>query len=62
VVGEDHGAFDQVLQLANVPRPVVRRQRRHGLRANAIDALAELPGESLDEVGDKGLYVLAALA
>src|ERR1700723_166274 len=32
--GDDHGAFNHVLQFANIARPVIFAQRRHGRRWN----------------------------
>src|ERR1700722_10354478 len=32
--GDDHGAFNHVLQFANIARPVIFAQRRHGCRWN----------------------------
>src|SRR5580692_8004058 len=32
--GQNHGALDEILQLANVPRPVVGNENRHRFRRN----------------------------
>ena len=39
--GQEHGAFDGVPQLANVPRPGIRLQPRHRVRRDARDPLPE---------------------
>ena len=39
--GEDDGAFEHVLQLADVARPRVCEQSLHGPRADPVDALAD---------------------
>jgi hypothetical protein len=59
---EDDGSLDQVLELADVPRPAVLLERGHGLGGDRFDPFAhpprELPGEVTHERGD----VAAALA
>src|SRR5262249_19265051 len=52
-VGEDHCAFNQVLELRVVPRPVVCLQSLHCLFTNALDVLAALTGKLIDKVADQ---------
>ena len=59
---EDHGALDQVLQLADVARPVVARQRLHRLGRDRLDRLLHPPRELLREVAHQHRDVLAPLA
>src|SRR4029453_19416007 len=47
---EDDGSFDEVLELANVPRPVTARQRHHGFGRNGVDALVHPSGKLADEI------------
>jgi hypothetical protein len=61
-VGQDDGAIDRVLQLADVAGPVVGGEQGQGLGAGADHALAFLDIEAADEVLDQGRDVLAPLA
>ena len=44
-LGQQHGALDQVPQLAHVARPGIGQERRFGLVGQAADRLAEFPAE-----------------
>ena len=59
---QDHGAFDVVLQLADVPGPVVFAQQAHGLAVDGFDLAAVLVAVTLEEEGDELRDVVAALA
>src|SRR5262249_30573192 len=60
--GEDDGAFDGVLELAHVARPVVLTQGGHGIRRNALDALVQATREPLDAGAHQIRNVLRPLA
>src|SRR5262245_18422687 len=47
---ENDGALDDVLQLADVPRPVVARELAEGALADRVDRLPELAGAAHHEV------------
>src|SRR6266403_467515 len=47
---EDYAAFDEILQLANVPGPRVQGKFRHRFRGNAVDLLTHPAGINLDKV------------
>src|SRR5262245_32835626 len=47
---EDDGALDDVLELPDVSRPVIRRELAHGLLADRLDGLAHPRGVRHDEV------------
>src|SRR5205807_3594889 len=55
-------ALDDVLELADVPRPGIGQETIHGLLGDRLDALAELLGEARDEEGDELGDVRPALA
>src|SRR6185295_5824605 len=58
--GQRHAALDDVLQLAHVPRPVIRLERRERALRHAPDVLLELPRILLDEMlGEEGDVLLA---
>src|SRR5579863_1057600 len=48
--GQDHGPFDNVLQLPYVPRPIVMPQDFHDLWRNLRDVAVHLARELADEV------------
>ena len=50
-LGEQHGALDDVEELAYVARPRVLLEHLQGLRREPLHALAELRIEALDERG-----------
>ena len=60
--GQRHAALDDVLQLAHVPRPVIRLERRERALGHAPDVLLELPRIFFHEVVDKEGDVLLAVA
>ena len=49
-VAHEHGSLDRVLELANVARPVIRREHVDRRRRDAPDALAVFARVLLDEV------------
>src|SRR5437867_9569683 len=52
-ITDDHRALDDVLQLADVARPVVRLKQRRRLLGDAADPLADAVGVAMDEVFDE---------
>src|SRR6266478_7291281 len=58
---EDHSALDEVLQLADIPRPFAVRQRLHCGGGNRIDLLLHLSCALLDEVTNQQGNVLPPL-
>jgi hypothetical protein len=61
-VGNEHGAFENRPELANIPRPRVRLDRLDGIGADASDMLPELLIEHLDVVTYQGLEVSGSRA
>src|SRR5215510_314401 len=59
---QDHRAFDDVAQLADVAGPVVTEQQSLCLRRHALDAAVEPLIEVADEMSDERQYVLTAFA
>src|SRR5437016_1965317 len=59
---DDHCAFHQVLQLANVARPGVPLEGSHGFRRNAVDLLPHAAAKQPHEMRDKSRNVLPALS
>src|SRR5579872_7144760 len=59
---QEDGAFQKVLQLANIPRPIMAAQRIHHVRGNDIDDLVKAIREFAHEVVDEEGNVVAALA
>ena len=59
---EDHRPLDVVLQLADIPRPVVLAQEPHRLGVDAAHLAPILLGVAIEEEEHQGLDVLAALA
>src|SRR5216117_1782938 len=60
--GEDHGALDEVRELADVPGPSVSTERVQRLARDDLDAVVHWTPEPLDEVADQGRNVLGPLA
>ncbi len=56
--GQNDGAFDQVLQLANVARPRISHQRLHRRRRHARDRPVHAPGTLVGEIRDQQRNVL----
>src|SRR6266849_6684445 len=52
-ITQDHRALDEVLQLADVARPVVRMKQRRRRRGDAADPLADALGVAMGEVFDE---------
>src|SRR5690606_26833456 len=59
---QDHGALDDVLQLADIPRPVVALQQRGLLPRERERRVAELLAGALEEMACELHDVVAALA
>ena len=59
---DNDGALEEILQLANVPRPVVSTENLHRLGGNGVDPLVHPPGVLLDEVADQKGNIFAAVA
>src|SRR5262245_63268133 len=59
---QDHRAFDDVAQLADVAGPVVTEHQSLGLRRHALDAAVEPLIEVADEMSNEKQYVLATFA
>src|SRR6267154_5241614 len=61
-VAQDHGPLDDVLELPNVPWPVVRLEERQRGPADLPDALAGFRGKPLDQIFDQERDVFGTLA
>jgi hypothetical protein len=61
ILREYDGALNQILQFADIPRPLVVDQRQHGRFRYYFDALADLAAAQLDEVPHQPLNVFAAV-
>ncbi len=61
-VGDDHGPFDKVLQLAHVPRPGILHQEGPCRGTDGRNGLAHPPAEGVQEVPDQVEDVFAAVA
>ena len=59
---ERHGAIHAVLELANVPRPVVAEKRRRHVRGEVHLAASRLRRELLEEVRCESQHVAVPLA
>ncbi len=59
---ENRGAFDDVLELAHVARPVVARRALEECRRNAVEGLAQFAGCFSEEVAHEQRDVLAPFA
>ena len=60
--GENNGALHQILQLANISRPVVSDQNAHGLAGDGVHHLAHAAGELLHEVAHQQRYIVLPVA
>ena len=61
MVGKDDGTFDQILQvLADITRPMVRAECRHGFLRNVLDLPAQPAAENLDKMRHQGRDVFPA--
>src|SRR5271167_2723389 len=59
-VGKDYGAFDQVLEFADISWPWVRSQRRHGFGRNVFNFSTHPPSKLFDKMRHQGRNVFAA--
>src|ERR1700704_3439753 len=59
---EDHTALDQVLQLTDVSRPVISRQRGHRLFRTALDSPRHLLGKLVCKEVDQQGNIFGPLA
>ena len=50
--GEDNAPLDEILEFANVPRPLIRDEGRHRFRSNAFDFLTHPAGINLSKMFD----------
>ena len=62
LVAQDHVALDQVLQFANVARPVILLQRGHQVCGKGAGAAVVFAVVVLEEIGDQVRNVARALA
>jgi hypothetical protein len=57
---DDHG-LDEILELANISRPLVAHEQRHGFRRNryfgTVMLLARMSDEGFNEQGDVGFAI-----
>src|SRR5713101_40491 len=60
--GKKDGAFDQILQFADVAGPSVTCENVHGLGGDVFDLFVEAAAESLHEVADEERDVFVTLA
>src|SRR5260370_1887880 len=58
---EDYAPLDEILELANVPRPLIRDKGRHRFRRNMFDLLIHPAGINLDKMCDKRRNIFPAL-
>jgi len=47
---DDYAALDEILELANIARPLIRDEGRHRFRGNVLDLLVHPAGIDLDEI------------
>src|SRR5277367_2518038 len=59
--GQNHGALDEILQLANVPWPMIGDQNIHGFRGNRVDRPVHAPRELPGKVPDQQRNIVAAI-
>src|SRR5258705_10343224 len=59
---QNYAPLDKVLQLPNVSRPVIARQRSHRLLRNALDSSLHLLSELLCEEMNQHGYIFRPLA
>jgi len=50
---QDYAPLDEILQFANVPRPLVGTERSHGFRRNVFDLLTHPAAIQLDKMCDQ---------
>jgi len=62
VIRSDDGAFDQVLQFADVSRPTIGRECCHCFWWNEVNRLARAPSETLDKMRNQLGNVIRALS
>src|SRR5258705_11988893 len=62
ILGEDHRALDDVLQLSNVPRPRIVPEKSNGAVAEPPDRLPELARTATHEVLHEPRNVIASIA
>src|SRR5580700_7290152 len=60
-VGKDYRTLDEVLQLANIPRPMPTRELPHGCGGNRFDLLVHEAAVLLRKVADQQWNILRAL-
>lgn len=60
-VRHHHGAFDEVVQFANIAGPVVPLQRVHHMRGDTADLFVHARRENADEMTHQGLDVVHAV-
>ena len=58
---EDNASLDEILELANVPRPQIRDKGRHRFRRNMFNLLSHPSGINLDKMCDQCRNVFPAL-
>ena len=56
--GEDYAPLDEILELANVSRPLIRAECRHRFRRNAFDLITHPATIKLDKMCHQGRNVL----
>src|SRR6185437_11099302 len=61
-LGQEHGALDRMVELADVAGPRMIKQRLHRRRVEAAERFLIARGVSLEEVDGEGRDVLAPLA
>src|SRR3984957_12444303 len=59
---KDNRSFYQILQLADVARPGIRLEGRHGFRRNAVDLLPHAATKELHEMRDQSWNIFPALS
>jgi hypothetical protein len=59
---QDYAPLDEILQLANVPRPGMTYKSLHYCGGNFVDPLAHLVGEYFHEVHNEEWDVLATVS
>src|SRR5712664_2009533 len=57
---KDYTPLDEILELANVPRPLIGSERRHRFRRNVFDLLTHPAGINLDKMFHQRWNVFAA--
>src|ERR1017187_1449715 len=62
IFGQDYCTLDQILQLADVPGPVIRTEGQHRFWRNLVDLPAYPSPKNLDKVRNEGRNVFTALS